>query len=66
MVLIVLVDANLEFIYVDAGQCGRHADGRIWRDCALNKRMEQGVAHIPAAVLPMQHGGSAEPSALRQ
>ena len=47
VVLMALVDANLEFIYVDAGQCGRHADGGIWRNCALNQRMEQGVAHIP-------------------
>ena len=47
VVLIGLVDANLEFIYVDAGQCRHHADGGIWRNCALNQRMEQGVAHIP-------------------
>ena len=47
MVLMALVDANLEFIYVDAGQCGRHADGGIWRNCALNQRIEQGLAHIP-------------------
>ena len=47
VVLMALVDANLEFIYVDAGQCGRHADGGIWRNCALNQRIEQGVAHIP-------------------
>ena len=47
VVLMALVDANLEFIYVDARQCGRHADGGIWRKCALNQRMEQGVAHIP-------------------
>ena len=47
VVLMALVDVNLEFIYVDAGQCGRHADGGIWRNCALNQRIEQGVAHIP-------------------
>ena len=47
VVLMALVDANLEFIYFDAGQCGRHADGGIWRNCAFNQRMEQGVAHIP-------------------
>ena len=47
MVLMALIDANLEFIYVDAGQCGRHADGGIWRNCALNQRMEKGVANIP-------------------
>ena len=47
VVLMALVDANLEFIYVDAGQCGRHAEGGIWRNCAFNQRMEQGVAHIP-------------------
>ena len=47
VVLMALVDANLEFIYVDAGQCWRHTDRGIWRNCALNQRMEQGVAHIP-------------------
>ena len=47
VVLMALVDANLKFIYVDAGQCGRHADGGILQNCALNQRMEQGVAHIP-------------------
>ena len=47
VVLMALVDVNLEFLYVDAGQCGRHADGGIWRNCALNQRMEQGVAHTP-------------------
>ena len=47
VVLMALVDANLEFLYVDAGQCGRHADGGIWRNCTLNQRMDQGVAHIP-------------------
>ena len=47
MVLMALVDVNLKFIYSDARQCGRHADGGIWRNCALNQRMEQGVAHIP-------------------
>ena len=47
VVLMALVEANLEFLYVDAGQCGRHADGGIWRNCALNQWMEQGVAHIP-------------------
>ena len=47
VVLMALVDANLEFIYVDAGQCRRHADGGIWRYCALNQRIEKGLAHIP-------------------
>ena len=47
VVLMALVDANLEFIYVDTGQCGRHADGGIWRNCALNQRIEKGLAHIP-------------------
>ena len=47
VVLMALVDANLEFIYVDAGQCGRHADRGTWRNCALNQRIEQGLAHIP-------------------
>ena len=28
-------------------QCGRNADGGIWRNCDLNRRIEQGVAHIP-------------------
>ena len=41
VVLMALVDANLQFIYVDAGWCGGHADGGIWRNCALNQRMEK-------------------------
>ena len=47
VVLMALVDANQELIYVDTGQCGPHADGGIWRNCTLNQRMDQGVAHIP-------------------
>ena len=69
MVLMALIDANLEFIYVDAGQCGRHADGGIWRtpgtsrnrcEEPLRDRRRRGVPphrELAAAVLPTQHGG---------
>ena len=37
--LMAVVDANLEFIYTDVGQYGRHTDGGIWRECSLNANM---------------------------
>ena len=53
MVLMAVVDANLEFIYTDFGQYGRHADGGLWRECSLNANMNGKTAHLPKpATLP--------------
>ena len=53
LVLLALVDANLEFIYVDVGHCGRAADGGIWRECSLKKGIASGSMPLPdAAPLP--------------
>ena len=51
--LMAVVDANLEFLYTDVGQYGRHADGGIWRECSLNANMNAKTAHLPKpAALP--------------
>ena len=49
----VVVDANLEFIYTDIGQYGRHTDGGIWRECSLKVNMNAKTAYLPKpAALP--------------
>ena len=49
VVLMALLDANLEFIHVDVGQCGGHADGGIWRNCASTRewKKEWPTSHRP-------------------
>ena len=41
------------FIYVDTGTNGRASDGGVWRDCSLNRRLQEDTFNIPLpAALP--------------
>ena len=40
-VLMAVVDANYEFIYVAVGCNGRVSDGGVWGNSTLSKRLEQ-------------------------
>ncbi|CAL1280044.1 unnamed protein product [Larinioides sclopetarius] len=42
-----LVDANLNFFYVDIGTNGRVSDGDVWEKCALNKRLHAAELGLP-------------------
>ena len=47
VILLVLVDANYNFIMIDVGSFGRSSDGGILSHPALGKRMENGRLSIP-------------------
>lgn len=49
IVLLALVDANLRFIYVDAGTNGRCSDGGVWAKSDLKKCLDTNALHIPEA-----------------
>ena len=40
VVLLVLVDANYKFIYIDVGCNGRISDGSVYRNSSLSKAIE--------------------------
>ena len=49
IVLLALVDADYKFTYIDVGCNGRISDGGVFRNCSLNKAMENGSLNIPSA-----------------
>ena len=62
IVLMAVVDANYEFVYVDVGCNGRVSDGGVWSRCSLNTLLEQGQANLPDdAVLPGSKSGKKVP-----
>lgn len=49
IVLFALVDANYNFLYVDAGGQGRISDGGIFKNCSLYKKLEKNDLKFPEA-----------------
>jgi hypothetical protein len=49
IVLMALVDAQCNFIYVDVGAQGRISDGGVFSNCTLSKAMENGSLKFPPA-----------------
>lgn len=47
IVLMAVVNANYEFIYVDVGANGRVSDGGVWANSTLSRRLEDGTAGLP-------------------
>ena len=39
----------IRFIYIDVGSNDRASDGGVWRDCELNKLLEDNMASLPPA-----------------
>jgi len=48
IVLLALVDANYNFLYVDVGCQGRISDGGVFQNCSLNRMMEEGTLNFPS------------------
>ncbi|KAG0431922.1 hypothetical protein HPB47_021333 [Ixodes persulcatus] len=46
-----LVDAELNFIFVDVGRNGRMNDSGIWSDCRLKEALERQPPMLPQAEL---------------
>lgn len=56
IVLMAVVDAHYEFIYVDVGANGRVSDSGVWGNTTLCSRLEEGAAGIPEdELLPGSH-----------
>lgn len=47
LVLLALVDASYNFIYVDIGCQGRISDGGVFRNCTLYKKIENNALNFP-------------------
>ena len=47
LVLLALVDANYQFIYIDVGCNGRISDGGVFRNCSLATSLENNILNIP-------------------
>lgn len=47
IVLMALVDADLQFIYVDVGTNGRVSDGGVWKKTTLCQALMENKLHIP-------------------
>lgn len=47
IVLMAVVNANYEFIYVDVGANGRVSDGGVWANTTLSRHLEEGTAGLP-------------------
>lgn len=47
IVLMALVDAKGNFIYIDVGSNGRISDGGVWRECTLSAKLEMNDLNIP-------------------
>lgn len=46
-VLMAVSAADYSFLYVEVGINGRISDGGVWRDCAFNKKIENGQLNLP-------------------
>jgi hypothetical protein len=51
IVLLALVDANYNFIYIDVGVNGRVSDGGVYRASSLRKGIEENKLNIPESVV---------------
>ena len=49
IVLLAIVSANYEFLYVDVGMNGRHSDGGVMAHTEFNQRLTNGTLHLPPA-----------------
>lgn len=49
IVLFAVVDANYNFVFVDAGCQGRISDGGVFKNSQLNKKLEKGELSLPPA-----------------
>jgi len=47
IVLFAVVDANYNFIFVDAGCQGKISDAGVFQDCQLNKRLKSNSLDLP-------------------
>lgn len=47
IVLFALIDSNYNFLYVNAGCQGRISDGGVFKNCELNKKMENNLLEFP-------------------
>lgn len=47
VVMLAVVSANYEFLFLDVGAEGCSADGGIWRDCAFKLALEDGTIELP-------------------
>ena len=56
IVLMVLVDANYCFLFVDCGSQGRLSDGAVFRNSELYRRIEENQIHFPPDE-PLVEGG---------
>ena len=48
IVLLALVDANYNFLYVDIGGNGKISDGGVFPECTLSRSIERDLLEIPA------------------
>ena len=49
IVLMAVVDADYQFLFIDVGTQGSAADGGIWKNCALGAALEEQRAGLPEA-----------------
>ena len=49
LVLLAVVDADYNFVYVDVGCNGRISDGGVFRNCSLYTAMERNCLNTPEA-----------------
>ena len=49
IVLMAVVDADANFIYIDVGSNGRNSDGGVWDECSLSTALENKTLNLPAA-----------------
>lgn len=62
MVLMALVDADYNFLYVDVGAEGRMSDGGLWKECDLHKSIKDGSLNVPRnKPWPMAEGRGSHP-----
>ena len=47
IVLIALVDANYNFIYVDVGAQGRISDAGVFNNCSLSEKLKRNTMNVP-------------------
>lgn len=57
IVLMAVVNADYQFLYVDVGAEGRMSDGGVFAHCSLSEALATGCLHIPAPkkLLPQHH-----------
>ena len=48
IVLLAVVDADYQFTYIDVGCNGRISDGGVFKNCSLNRALEENTLNIPS------------------